>query len=69
MIRANVKGVKRRRSRKHPRERLAESLRLLKMLRDAEWMVSHDWGGNRDEILSKVDELLEMSKDILKEKP
>jgi hypothetical protein len=35
------------------------SLRLLKKLRDAEWMVTHDWGGNRDEILEQIDALLD----------
>ena len=35
------------------------SLKLLKRLRDAEWMVTHDWGGNRQAILEQVDALLD----------
>ena len=33
-------------------------LETLKEFYDAEWMVSHEWGGDRDSILSKVEKLL-----------
>lgn len=32
-----------------------ELFECLKALRDAEWMVTHDWGGDREAILARVD--------------
>lgn len=36
-----------------PRE--GELFECLKALRDAEWMVTHDWGGDRDAVIARVD--------------
>ena len=33
----------------------AELLEALKAILAAEWMVTHDWGGNRPEVLAKAE--------------
>jgi len=50
----------RRRRRLRPEEKIAQSLRVLKLLREAEWMVSCDWcqPSERHTILEGVDEIL-----------
>jgi hypothetical protein len=36
-------------------QREGELFECLKALRDAEWMVTHDWGGDREAVLARVD--------------
>lgn len=46
--------------RQTPEKKIAESLRVLRKLRDAEWMVSTDWTtpAERHAIIEAVDDLL-----------
>jgi ribonuclease HI len=44
-----------------------ELLETLEEFYNAEWMVSHDWGGDRDSILNKVaDVLIKNGKNVVK---
>lgn len=49
-------------------EEIRQLRELLAEFRDAEWMVSHDWGGDRAALLAKVDAMLGRDKpDVLAE--
>ena len=42
----------------HEAETIKGMYEALKELREAEWMVTHDWGGDREEVLKKANEAL-----------
>lgn len=76
MIQPTIDGkalaAKRRKRRIHPNQKIAASLRVLKLLREAEWMVSPDWAPReeRHAILEAVDEILssEWAQSMLKDR-
>lgn len=40
-----------------------ELVETLKELREAEWMMTNDWGGDRESIINKVDAILAKAKE------
>ena len=53
---------------KECQDRVREIYDRLKSLYDAEWMVTHDWGGDREAILKSVRKVLRKYKQDLKQK-